>query len=145
MRNVLSYSPVFVAKLYHTQGWHGGEPPTPRCVFVWWKRRSGWGLMELEFRIQNQRITWSFWSTIDICGQMSDPNTAEMQFCRKRTSQQDIAAKKLKIIVVSRIYSDALLTKWQLLAVLFLWKENILVTRGHWLGLGAVTSVSQVV
>ena len=42
---------------------------------------------------------------------MSDPNTAEMQFCRKRTSQQDGAAKKLKIIVVSRIYSDALLTK----------------------------------
>ena len=43
---------------------------------------------------------------------MSDPNTAEMQFCRKRTSQQERAAKKkLKIIVVSRIYSDALLTK----------------------------------
>ena len=42
---------------------------------------------------------------------MSDPNTAEMQFCRRRTSQQDRAAKKLKIIVVSRIYSDALLTK----------------------------------
>ena len=42
---------------------------------------------------------------------MSDPNTAEMQFCRKRASQQDRAAKKLKIIVVSRIYSDTLLTK----------------------------------
>ena len=42
---------------------------------------------------------------------MSDSNIAEMQFCRKRTSQQDRAAsKKLKIIVVSRIYSDALLT-----------------------------------
>ena len=69
--------------------------------------------MELEFRIQNKRITYlRFWSTIDIRGQMSDSNTAEMQFCRKRTSQQDRAAKKnLKIIVVSRIYSDALLTK----------------------------------
>ena len=50
--------------------------------------------MELEFRIQNKSITEGFWSTIDIWGQMSDPNTAEMQFCRKRTSQQDRAAKK---------------------------------------------------
>ena len=63
---------------------------------------------------------------------MSDPNTAEMQFCRKRTSRQDRAAKKLKIIVVSRIYSDALLTKGPLLDVLFCEKENILITRGHW-------------
>ena len=42
---------------------------------------------------------------------MGDPNTVEMQLYCKRTSQQDRAAKKLKIIVVSRIYSDALLTK----------------------------------
>ena len=69
----------------------------------------------------------------------------------------------MKIIVISRIYSDALLTKWPLLAVLFVWKENICgvfpVGDGmnkweknemkFWLleviGLGAVTSVSQVV
>ena len=50
--------------------------------------------MELEFPRQNQRITEGFWSTINIWGQMSDPNTAEMQFCRKRTFQQDRAAKK---------------------------------------------------
>ena len=54
---------------------------------------------------------------------MSDPSTAEMQFCRKRASQQYRAAKKLKIIVVSRIHSDALLTKRPLLAVLFCEKK----------------------